>query len=65
MTLQNTALSKSGFCIISSLRELLNTCKWRGNELVKAFAYNDVNNALCLNISDIRKGILLEILCFV
>jgi len=52
ITRQNTALSISGFSIISSFRESLNARKCAGNEFVKAVAYNDVKSALCLSVND-------------
>jgi hypothetical protein len=52
ITRQNTALSISGFSIISSFRESLNARKCAGKEFVKAVAYNDVKSALCLSVNN-------------
>lgn len=47
-TRQKTALSISGFSIISSFRESLKFCKCVGKAFVNAVAYRLVNSALCL-----------------
>ena len=49
ITRQKTALSISGFSIISSFRESLKFCKCEGKAFVNAVAYKLVNNALCLS----------------
>jgi len=50
ITRQNTALSMSGFSIISSFHESLNTHKRAGKEFMKAVTYDDVKSALCLHV---------------